>query len=61
MCLCVQENTPALMATVEALSASGEMLGGELRDVFDAHPPVVSVMGIEKLIECEMVGAELSV
>lgn len=29
----------ALWAGVAALSKSKEMLGGELRDVFDAHPP----------------------
>jgi hypothetical protein len=29
----------ALWAGIAALSKSKEMLGGELRDVFDAHPP----------------------
>ncbi len=36
----LQEHKPALMATVDALSEHGEMLGGELRDIFDSHPPV---------------------
>ena len=32
----------ALWAGVAALAEHGEMLGAELRDVFDKHPPMVS-------------------
>uniref|UniRef100_A0A7S3R134 AAA+ ATPase domain-containing protein n=1 Tax=Dunaliella tertiolecta TaxID=3047 RepID=A0A7S3R134_DUNTE len=35
----LQEHKPALQATVDALSENGELLGGELRDIFDANPP----------------------
>ena len=35
----LQEHKPALMATVNALSEHGELLGGELRDLFDENPP----------------------
>lgn len=35
----LQEHREALWAGIAALSQQKEMLGGELRDVFDAHPP----------------------
>lgn len=35
----LQEHREALWAGIAALSEAKEMLGGELRDVFDAHPP----------------------
>ena len=35
----LEERRAALRAGVDALSSAKEMLGGELRDVFDAHPP----------------------
>jgi len=35
----LHEHKPALSATVDALSEHGELLGGELRDLFDANPP----------------------
>jgi len=34
----LEEHREALLAGVAALSASREMLGSELRDVFDTHP-----------------------
>lgn len=35
----MQEHRAALWAGIAELSQQKEMLGGELRDVFDAHPP----------------------
>ncbi|GLC38755.1 hypothetical protein PLESTM_000772200 [Pleodorina starrii] len=35
----LEENREAMWAGIKALSDRKELLGGELRDVFDAHPP----------------------